>query len=332
MKKHSSLPGIGRFTFFLTFCCIIVLSFQNTCIAESSDLKPVDTWGKYLKIPDNRIPLNRFKGFYINTERPQKIIASETMDRINVRYSGKRFHGIDANDFGAYFAGRYIFKEDRDIMIQGSSHYSQIRIVINGRLFFDQKKFGSIKKTHAFKKGESKIEIEYINNSSIADLMLDISPPITEASREQARAFIQKMDSKNTAIWYVGARKAEFTGHRIDLSLKSSKKDVLLILNSFDPVQWFIQNPHHTRISAVIYGSKRPVSFIDPRSDLGAAEILKVADGEFKYYYYKLSSNWWPGVEDLSDKLSSILGNSRLSGFSGGFSPKPMVIPTISRP
>lgn len=72
----------------LMICVLIVQSFSydNRILAESQYPKAEKTWGSYLN-PKNIIPDNKFKVFYINTNNPRKVIASETVNKISVNYA-----------------------------------------------------------------------------------------------------------------------------------------------------------------------------------------------------------------------------------------------------
>ncbi|MFT7859672.1 MAG: hypothetical protein ABXS93_01920 [Sulfurimonas sp.] len=217
--------------------------------------KAKKTWGKYLN-PKNNIPINKFKAFYIDTNHPKKLIASEIVNKVAVNYPWKDFHNIDAKNFGGYWVGNFIFKETKEQELSVSQSWARTRVIIDGMVVYEG---GSNKKfKHKFTKGKHKIEVEYVNNWHTVGFMFTMKDKEKLYSIGEIQKELQQKTSKNSVVVFAGAYESKRKDQSITLKLARSKKPVVLVLNSYDAVRWIIKNPYKVKLQAIVYAAHKP--------------------------------------------------------------------------
>ena len=217
--------------------------------------KATTTWGKVLN-PKGAVPKNRFAAFYINTNNPKKVIATEKVDAVVIRYVWDQFHKIKSQDFGAYWVGDFYFPKDEDREIAISLSWSKARIIIDGLVVYDGGNNKSF--THHFTKGRHRIEVEYVNNWHTVDFSVQIEPKRKQYTRKELYTLFQSPRYKNTKLLYVSVYESKDKEGKIIVLPKNLSKDVILVLNSYDPVNWVLpKNPHHN-IKAIVYAAAKP--------------------------------------------------------------------------
>lgn len=248
---------------------------------DKTDLpkKAKSTWGKYLN-PENAIPTNKFKAFYIDTNHPKKLIASEIVDKVAVNYPWKDFHNIDAKDFGGYWVGNFVFKEAKDQELSISQSWARTRIIIDGMVVYEG---GSNKQfTHKFTKGIHKIEVEYVNNWHTVGFMLTIKDKEKLFSIGEIQKELLKKSSKNSVIVFAGAYESKRKDQSITVKVAKNKNPIVMVLNSYDAVRWIIQNPYKVKIEAIVFSGHKPG--IEVVGDIASIPVYQVntAIGAYK--------------------------------------------------
>jgi tetratricopeptide (TPR) repeat protein len=287
--------------------------------------KTKETWGKYLN-PENSIPTNKFKAFYINTTAPKNIIASEIVDMISVNYPYKKFHNIDSKDFGAYWVGNFTFAKDTKMQMNISQSWAKTRIIIDNLIVYEGR--GNAEIPFNFKRGTHKIEVEYINNWHTTKFSIVIMPFQKLYTFDELKKLRQKHVIN---IWYIGIHESRKKDHSVDISLKKSDKQLVLLLQSYQTTIWNIHNPFKNKIDAIIIGRSKPGSKV-------------VADVAKKSIYY---ANFSFGSDDLYPECSCHSGhfhceggsivntnrrlfplfNQKIDGFSGKYGVKDILVP-----
>jgi len=306
-------------------------TFEHPKSSRTLPKKAKSTWGKYLN-PKQTIPTNKFKAFYINTNRPKQLIASEIVDNISVNYPWKDFHNIDAKDFGGYWVGNFVFEKTQKKEISVSQSWSKTRIIIDGMVVYeggDNKKF-----THTFTKGKHKIEVEYVNNWHTVGFMVSIQDKKKRYSIHEVQKILRKKSSKESMLVLVGAYESKRNDQTITLKITKQNKPIILILNSYDAVRWKIENPHHVKIEAIIVSAYKPgVEITGNGIDSVPQYHLKSRLGA---YTMKRSCTCVNGGADFHcegrEPLSVIHSlestfNKKVLGYSVGYSLKSITVP-----
>jgi len=221
---------------------------------QTSKHKAVQTWGQILN-KEHKIPIGKFKAFYINTNNPKKVIASELVDKATINYVWDKFHGIKSQDFGAYWVGEFVFDKDEDRIISVSLSWAKVRIIIDGKVVYEG---GNSKEMeYHFSKGQHLVEIEFVNNWHTTNFKCLIEPKVKKYTTQQIRDILKQTTSKKSEILYASVYGSKSKDQKITLSLKHIDKPIVLLLNSYDSVLWDIDNSANNKIEAIVLSSGR---------------------------------------------------------------------------
>lgn len=217
------------------------------------------SWSKILKVHDSQVPKNRFRGFYMQSQAPERILHSNVSDKVNIKYSRKeKFHNIVPDHFLALWIGDFDFDKDTKKEIILSISWAKVKLTIDDKVIY---KGGSSKTIpYLFSKGKHRIEIEYQNNYGQVDFLFDMQDAIQEVD-ENFKAFI----TPNTKVYLLGAYDGHRQDHGLDIRLKDSSDPVVLIITSYNPTHWNIKNTKN--LKAVVYNSYDPGSSITTDND-----------------------------------------------------------------
>ena len=229
---------------------------ESPVIKTAADLKIADsTWGEYLN-PTDKLPKGSFQAFYINTDKPGTVIATEFVDDIAINYAWDEFHGIESGDFGGYWVGNLEFETQEVKRIAVSQSWSKTRILINGRVLYEGGSDQSI--LYRFEPGVHKIEVEYVNNWHTTEFSVDISSEVSCLDRDEIKARIEANLYGHYQVYYAGVYESPSKNLKTVVNLERTARPVLLVLSSYSPVKWYLSNPYGVDVRAIVYGSSKP--------------------------------------------------------------------------
>lgn len=132
-----------------------------------------DSWGKYLNTT-NEVPVNKFKAFYFDVGNPSNVLKQEYRDYPSVHYESANFLNLWAEDFCGYWVGDFEYAKDtlKGVYIQNGE--SKVRVIIDGKAVVTTSTESIL--PYTFTKGKHRIEVEFINDCSLAAfsvMMLD---------------------------------------------------------------------------------------------------------------------------------------------------------------
>ncbi|WP_310441979.1 hypothetical protein [Sulfurimonas sp.] len=215
-------------------------------------IKAKTTWGEYLN-QKNIIPTNMFKAFYINTNNPKEVISSEEVKKISMNYNSNQFHNIDSKDFGGYWVGNFTYEKEEQMQISISQSWAKTRIIIDDMIIYEGGTNEQI--PYTFTKGKHKIEVEYVNNWHTVSFKVSIKNKEKVFTSNEIKKELNEHTSKNSEVVFVGAYESSKKDQSITLKIAKHSKPIVLVLNSYDSVEWIIQNPQNVKIEAVIYSA-----------------------------------------------------------------------------
>ncbi len=304
---------------------------HNTLPVKKFPRKAKSTWGKYLN-PKNEVPTNKFKAFYINTNQPRKVIASEIVDKVSINYAWDKFHSIKSEDFGGYWVGNFIYTKDSSIDISISQSWAKTRIIIDGTVIYEGG--NNTKVPYTFTKGKHKIEVEYVNNWHTTGFMVTIKEKEKIHTHDEIRKILSKQTSKNSEVIYAGVYESSNKDQNIELILVKNKKPVILVLSAYDAVNWVIKNTKNTKIEAIVYGSSRPGSEIS--GDLPKDVPILAYKGRIGSYKMKKDCMCVNGGADFHcegssadetiKRIESVTGK-KVFGYSGKYGTDALLVP-----
>lgn len=292
-------------------------------------IKAQNTWGKQLNIAGD-VPTNAFKAFYIDTNNPQKVVASETVKDISVNYAYKDFHNIDSGHFGGYWVGNVVFQQDEKKVFSISLSNSKIRLIVDGYVLYEGQSRAEVPFT--FTKGTHKIEVEYLNGWHTTSLVVKILPHIQKYAQQELKERLKYLENRDFSFWYVGIYESKNKDNSVVLSLQKSNKPVVLLLQSYEATTWKIKNPYHTKIEAIVINSSAPEATIEGEIDQNITVLYsqsKIGQG------YRLtpqcsciSGNFHcEGGNFTSNAFATSINNKKVSGFSGQYSAAELAVP-----
>lgn len=289
------------------------------------------TWGKQLN-PKNKVPKNKFKAFYINTKYPNKIVASEYTDKVSINYPYNKFHGIDSQDFGGYWVGDFTYDKETIQEISIAQSWSKTRIIIDGTVIYEGG--NNTKMPYTFSKGKHRIEIEYINNWHTTGFMVTIKSKEKVHTIKEVKQILADKSSKKSKVLHVGVYESRKKDQSIDLLLEKQDDPVVLLLSSYESVEWVIQNPHKVKIEAIIYSSHRPgveikgeipkdIPIIAYAKRFGTYSTEKKCSCHGAIFHCSGSNGleMIETIESLTDK--------KVLGFSGQYGTKSLMVPEV---
>lgn len=300
---------------------------------DKTDLpkKAKKTWGKYLN-PTNKIPTNKFKAFYIDTNHPKKLIASEIVDKVAVNYPWKDFHNIDAKNFGGYWVGNFVFKETKEQELSVSQSWARTRIIIDGMVVYE----GGSNKVfkHTFTKGQHKIEVEYVNNWHTVGFMFTMKKKEKLYSASEIQKELRQKTSKNSVVVFAGAYESKRKDQSITLKLAKNTKPIVLVLNSYDAVRWIIKNPYKVKIEAIVYAAYKPG--IEITGDIAKSTSLYHSKRHIGAYKMKRSCTCINGGADFHcegtepltvlENIENVIGK-KVFGYSVKYGMETVILP-----
>lgn len=199
---------------------------------------------------DLKVPENAFRGIYIDTDHPKTIVETEVLDQINILYFDRDFWGIQAEKIGACWIGDWTFGKDetREIAVDGS--WNNFKVFVDGVEVMQGDGGQTI--LYKFTKGKHRIEVDFVSNYFATGFHVAIAPPIEIKTHGKMKREVQKMKVSNPQFFFLSGVEAQGTNRKTQVVLKKEKRPVVLILDSYNSIQWEIQNPESTKIVGIL--------------------------------------------------------------------------------
>ncbi|WP_298446882.1 hypothetical protein [uncultured Marinobacter sp.] len=272
---------------------------ESPAIKTATDLKvSKNTWGAYLN-PTNKLPKDGFQAFYINTNEPRTVIATESVDNIAINYIRDELHGIESRDFGGYWVGNLEFDTQEVRRISVSQSWSKTRILINGGVLYEGGSDASI--LYRFEPGLHQIEVEYVNNWHTTELSVDINSEVAYYDLNEINAQLKANLLGDYQVYYASVYESSSKDLMTVVNMQKTARPVLLVLSSYSPVKWYLSNPFGADVRAVVYGSYKP----------GSTLAGDISDSALRF-----PARTRIGSYDVSPKCHCVAGNFHCEGTS----------------
>lgn len=237
------------------------------------------------------VPTNSFNAYYIDTKKPNEIIKKDKIEEVAVNYAWDEFMGIESEDFGAYFVGDFVFDVDTLKELSVYNSWAFTRVWIDGKVVYDNGNNIFFTEPYFFKKGKHRIEVEYINDWHTTEMQFAIRDLEKTLTNEEVNEFVKTRVDKKTKVYVI----SEYDSNNIDLSnkieFKNRDEDVFLILYSYSPIIWKIDDLKNNKIKGVICINYNKGSDV---------RIKGIKTENYKYY------NGYLDLEYLSDEVTQI--------------------------
>jgi len=233
------------------------LDVHSLIKSKSYEYPPANTtWGERFN-PSNAVPESGFAAYFFNMAAPGRLVHHENVDSAKILYADD-FHGISPADFGAYWVGKFELDKTQLIELAIKQYKSKARIIIDGKIVHESslRSNPNRKNIVRLEKGKHLIEIELMNQShTSADFSVELKPFSDKLTRPHIRTLLANNISGTYNFHYVGIEKSNNTDQSIKLNIQQSSEQIVLVLSSRSPVNWYLSNPHNTNIAAVVYGT-----------------------------------------------------------------------------
>lgn len=211
-------------------------------------------WSQIVKIDNEHIPINKFRGYFMQSTMPTYVMHFEDTPSISVHYSDKKkFYLIAPDHFLGLWVGDFTFDQQSTKNIVLSISWANAKVIIDGNVIYEGNQSATI--PYTFTKGKHRIEIEYMNNYGQVDFLCDIQDVTHEID-----ASFKALLSSQTKIYTVGLYGGWRNDHGLDLWLAKSNDPIVLFVASYHATHWNIKNAQN--LKAVVYNSHNPGSSV----------------------------------------------------------------------
>ena len=196
-------------------------------------------WGDIFN-PQKSVPPKGYFAWYINTNSPREVVAHETVSSIAINYAYEQFHNIPSPTFGAYWAGRLHVPQRGVYRISGDFSHADVRIMLNRRIVADGSN-NPINTTLMLEQGDYLLEAEYSNHWHTTRFQLTVAPDIKILDDAELTTTIASLHlPANTVAYAAGVYSSDNRDNRILLDAPAGNHPYILILDSYEAVQWQI--------------------------------------------------------------------------------------------
>ncbi len=309
---------------FILFICVFV-----TLLGANNALSSDKSWEKHFVKNESDIPINKFRAYYFDEQTAGIVRYTELVDRPAVNFV-RKFHNINAENFGAYWIGYLEFSEQTTMSINVYKSRAEAKILIDGENISKRSlSRGNLRKTtdYTFSPGKHKIEIQYVSNYFSVSFLVSLLPQITifdDVSLKEALHTIS-----DPSILYCGAYESDRFDMSVDVNIKPSNRPTILFLSSYQPIVWRMQNIEGSNLKTIILSSYSPRSTVANLPD-----GVTVLHYDNLPYVYELvsknssSSNKRNTFKNLAYTIQDLTGY-KPNGFSGKYGLVSVTIPEI---
>jgi hypothetical protein len=215
----------------------------------------VNTWGAKLN-PKGQVPKNGFQAYYIRSNQPETLIATELVDDIAINYAYAEFHAIDSQAFGAYWVGRLDFRSPEIRMINVSLSWSAARVIIDGKIAYDGT--SNDRRIFQFSKGSHLVEVEFTNHWHTTEFRVTFDRQLRLYKAAEVRGKLARNRIVNPSVYAVSVYESKSKDLSIRLLANRKLSNAVLVLSSYSPVRWNIDDAVRSGVKAIIYNSGHP--------------------------------------------------------------------------
>ena len=273
---------------------------------------------------------------FYDTAFPKTVVSSGTDRVIALTKSQKAAQNIEPSNLGAYWAGELIshYREVRGFSIDRGAENA--RIILDGRLIYDGGEATTTKHVQ-LDAGLHRLEVEYINADADVDFELQMTSEKLTTDKQFIRQRIVKDGLADHNVYHVAVRNVPGKILTLNVDLKKSDGPLVLVLSSYEAIDWVINNLHGAEIRAIVYGDSESHQFGSSLSgDIDGVAVQVQSTLRIGGYgmsqkcgcnagYY---SCW---VDDVGDKVTAIadITNGLLRGYTEEYSASALTIPRV---
>ncbi len=308
------------------------------------------TWGEKFN-PSNQVPGEGFYAFYFDRSNPTQLVHKEHVGQIGIDYSYNEFHGINSQNFAAYWVGVITTHGKETIEVKADDGWNAFRVIIDGAVVQEHKRSPAAGPVISLRTsarraprspegnplvtlmpGDHLVEVELINHWHTTDFSATFERYAKRYKDSELKNKITSLNLGDYEFQYVSVYESDGQADTTQINVSRRNKPVVLVLNSYESVNWKINNPHNTTIAAVLHGSYKGGStaygdltdttpvLMKARhfADTWGARTCECRGGRFVCKSM--------GASTLKDKIQSY-GNGRLGGITAEYSASYLDVP-----
>lgn len=226
----------------------------------------------------NYVVHNITASYYKEESGVTELVSSETVDRVYNAYTWDEFLDIPGEDFLGIWEGEIeVLDEQVNIFISMHSHYSLSGFYLNNNLM----KGGSNCKTTiplSLPQGTHTFKAVYHSNYFSTGFTLNFTDQ-SAISFNSASEEIQRLSTPYSQVFMVNGYEASTSNGFITVTMPETVNDIVLVLSSYQPVAWKIENLYGATITSVLVSTGNNFSEVHSESDV---PIYVVDDFEYE--------------------------------------------------
>ncbi|SMF58767.1 hypothetical protein SAMN02745866_03796 [Alteromonadaceae bacterium Bs31] len=210
----------------------------------------------------NYIIRNITASYYREEDGVTELVDSEPVARIYNAYVRDDFLEIPGEDFLGIWEGEIeVFDEQATVYVSMNSHYSFSGFYLDDTLLKGGENCQTViplilpRGVHTFK---AEYYSEYFSTGFIVNFT-DQHPISSSDASEQ----LGTISTSNSKVFAVSGYEADTNDGVITVSLPESADDIILVLSTYDPVVWQIENTSGATLTAVLVTSTNKFSEVD---------------------------------------------------------------------
>ena len=201
------------------------------------------SWGDIYN-PGGSIPAHGFAAWYIDTRQPQQPVATAEEARIALNFAYSDSHGIPSESFAAYWAGKIPVVQKGHYRLKADISWAQMRVLLDRHIIAESRESQRTELPPALEldAGEHLLEVEYSNHWHTAQFQLALEPDVPAYGSEDLAAAIAALHLPPATVTHVVALyQSAAADRRVRVQAPTGDTPYILVLNSYDPVNWELQ-------------------------------------------------------------------------------------------
>lgn len=201
------------------------------------------SWGDIYN-PGGNIPAHGFAAWYIDTRQPQQPVATAEEAHIALNFAYSDSHGIPSEFFAAYWAGKIPVVQKGHYRLKADIGWAQMRVLLDRHIIAESREPNRSELPPALEldAGEHLLEVEYSNHWHTAQFQLALEPDVPAYGSEDLAAAIAALHLPPATVTHVVALyQSAAADRRVRVQAPTGDTPYILVLNSYDPVNWELQ-------------------------------------------------------------------------------------------
>lgn len=201
------------------------------------------SWGDIYN-PSGSIPAHGFAAWYIDTRQPQQPVATAEEARIALNFAYSDSHGIPSESFAAYWAGKIPVVQKGHYRLKADIGWAQMRVLLDRHIIAESREPNRTELPPALEldAGKHLLEVEYSNHWHTAQFQLALAPDVPVYGSEDLAAAIAALHLPPATVTHVVALyQSAAADRRVRVQAPTGDTPYILVLNSYDPVNWELQ-------------------------------------------------------------------------------------------